>query len=337
MSHHYAFVAAKLLNQCLEQIQGVIDMDEHSNRPHPSNSTFYDIKEALAEAERQLFRYFSFIIQKEVENSLSTQVQEIFEKDDPCFDLPSCVDFLHFVLRESSLAASNHAAHPTHSFYPRRSATDSLLFRLHVALQLCMVRIDDSRLAICGRSYREATAVAKTHAPSLFDMAIGMLGVTTVSVLYVQRSFNLKSSRSLAVYQPFFRNVAKTGVSLIVARWLHQKWSNLWMTAKLVKSIEEIEEWSRQWTLVQCTPAPRPPYKKVPSPSLATDKSNETLLNAAQSRRLIEYALHETTKVRIFCYRSRLTLYAFCVSMLTSETFAPFRHRSGILRASCDS
>lgn len=307
MSHHYAFVAAKLVEQCLEQIQGVIDTDERSKRLHPSNSSLYDMKEALAEAERQLFYYFVYIIQKEVENSSSAQVHEIYEKDYPCYDLASSVDFLHLVLREFSLSAVEHAGHPTHSYYPRRSATDSLLFRLNVALQLCLVRIDDARLVICGRRHTEGPIVdmAKLTTTRVFRpwparMAAGLLGVTTLSLLFVKRHPEFKVLRNVQVYQPLLRNAAMTGVALFATQWLHQKWSNMWMTNKIVKSTEEIEEWSRQWTLVQCIPTPKTPQqlnKKAPSPSPLTETNQDTLLDAARSQRLIEYALHETTKV----------------------------------------
>ena len=48
-----------------------------------------------------------------------------------------------------------------HCYYPSRSALDTLLFRLIVALQLCLVRIDDAHLIITGRR------LAKT-APTTF-------------------------------------------------------------------------------------------------------------------------------------------------------------------------
>lgn len=104
------------------------------------------------------------------------------------------------------------------------------------------------------------------------------------------------------------------------------------MTTKLVKSTEEIEEWIRQWILVQSTPTPKPvlaamgvqtnstfpiatPQTLQQHPHHHHNNNNTTnatddtgnhnsnadicnSLDAARSRRLIEYALHETAKVR---------------------------------------
>ena len=65
--------------------------------------------------------------------------------------------------QESSTSSSSSSSPPQpqhlqinpiqdpHCFYPSRSALDTLLFRLIVALQLCLVRIDDAHLIITGR------------------------------------------------------------------------------------------------------------------------------------------------------------------------------------------
>lgn len=304
MSHHYAFVAAKLVEQSLEQIQTVIDTDERSKHLHPSNLSLYDMKEALAETERQLFSYFAYIIQKEVENSSSEQIQEIYENNDPCYDLPSCVTFLRLVLQEASLSAAVHAGLPTHSFYPRRSATDSLLFRLNVALQLCLVRIDDARLVICGcrnSQRRKGTLVAKlaqatsgNSATYLSTLFVGISGASLFALFSMKRGTNRIG---------LLRTFASTGFVLASTGWLHRQWSNMWMTTKIVKSTEVIEDWNRQWTLIQCIPAPslQPSHRKTLQISTPqTDRCHDTQLNAARTQRLIEYALHETTKVRPF-------------------------------------
>jgi hypothetical protein len=326
MSHHYAFVAAKLAEQCLEQIQHVIDTDERSKRLHPSNSSLYDMKEALTEIERQLYIYFVYIIQKEVENSTSAQVHQEYNAH-TLSDLPSCVNFLRALLQEASLSAVDHAAHRTHSFYPRRSATDSLLFRLNVALQLCLVRIDDARLVICGRR-RDKTSTASSTTSSLVPvtrmsssgtsmlyMAAGMLGATSLTLWsWHRRSSVWATGRSLAVVRHggAVRSIIQAGIVLQLSSWLHYKWSNMWMTNKIVKSTEALEEWSRQWTLIQCTPAPPPlrPHNAAStlpnqalcglpdSSSVDAEKcSADSLIDAAKSQRLIQYALHETTKV----------------------------------------
>ena len=333
MSHHYAIVAAKLVEQCLDQIQSVVDADEHSKRLHSSNSSLYDMKVVLAEIESHLFSYFNCIIEKEVETSTSSQVHEKYKLIDFwSSDLRAQVEFLQFLLKESSIAATVHAGHPAHSYYPRRSATDSLLFRLNVALQLCLVRIDDARFVICGERYKQqqqhehhqitTTLSSGSNRPYLYYTVVGLLGATTFATTYVRQNpdYKLRCTLNLKMYQPLLMNSSKLLLSIVTLQWIHTKWSNKWMTAKLVKSTEEIEEWIRQWILVQSTPTPKlvlptnttlsvPVPQPVPQHhSHVTGSSDEishhsaadicNSLDAARSRRLIEYALHETAKVR---------------------------------------
>ena len=339
MSHHYAIVAAKLVEQCLDQVQSVIDADEHSKRLRSDNSSLYDMKVALAEIESHLFNYFTCIIEKEVETSTSSQVHEKYKLMDTCStDLRSQVEFLQFILMESSIAATAHAGHPAHSYYPRRSTTDSLLFRLNVALQLCLVRIDDARFVICGERYKQhqekqeqpvtMTLALRSNRPYLFYTVAGLLGVTTFATAYVRQNpdHKLRCTMNLKMYQPLLMNTSKVLFSLFTMQWIHTKWSNKWMTTKLVKSTEEIEEWIRQWILVQSTPTPKLPTPQPANPTLPvtvvpqplqshhyhhtnTPKTKDDTfyhnssvemcnsLDAARSRRLIEYAMHETAKV----------------------------------------
>jgi hypothetical protein len=333
MSHHYAVVAAKLVEQCLDQIQSVIDADERSKRLHSDNSSLYDMKVALAEIESHLFNYFSCIIEKEVESSTSSQVHERYQIIDTwSCDLKSQVEFLQFILMEANIAATAHAGHPAHSYYPRRSTTDSLLFRLNVALQLCLVRIDDARFVICGERYqqqqRETTFASNSNRPYFYGTVAGFLGATAFASTYV-RQYQIPifhyTGKNFGMYQPLIMNASKVLVSVLTLRWIHTKWSNKWMTTKLVKSTEEIEEWIRQWILVQSTPTPKLPNVNSTLPAGAPHPSQQQLhqlptntnstrddttfnnsstgdscnsLDAARSRRLIEYAMHETAKVR---------------------------------------
>jgi hypothetical protein len=327
MSHHYAIVAGKLVEQCLEQIQSVIDADERRSHSRSGNTALYDMKVALAEVETHLFYYFTCIIEKEVEQSRSPLIHEMYENrkhNDAYSDLRSKVEFLQCVVQEAARAAAEHIGYPAHSYYPRRSATDSLLFRLNVALQLCLVRIGDAgRVISGGRGYsvRDVTEVA--HLPAhgrshtFLYVCAGLLGTTSLTMVY-SRQQRIASDwrlfqRNLLFYQPWWvRHSCQILLSGVFLRWMHIKWSNLWMTTKLVKSTDEIEEWTRQWTLVQSTPAPHPVVNKivptsVPSQStnqrtiIDSTKNEDCLLDAARSQRLIEYALHETSKVCYYC------------------------------------
>jgi len=152
-SYHYAFDAAKLLIDCLTQVDEVIDTAERGAKRgfqhhHASVvSSLYDMKETLVQAEHQLLCYFLYILQQEIDHASSPQVHEAYSQY-PCYDLPSTVDFLKFVLVAESSAINVKGPDLNPNYYPRRNVTDSLLFRLNVALQLCLLRIDDSRSVV---------------------------------------------------------------------------------------------------------------------------------------------------------------------------------------------
>jgi hypothetical protein len=110
--------------------------------------------------------------------------------------------------------------------------------------------------------------------------------------------------------------VTKAGAALIVGKWLNTKWRTLWMTDKVVRSTHEISEWIQQWQMVQSTATPKgqvliehqkersndsttPPTKGSSSSELLDDKS----------RRLIEYAMQHSSKVRTTVIRVMFFLY----------------------------
>lgn len=324
LSYNYAFDAAKLLNDCLSQIEEVIEIDELSRRGfHASSSALYDMKEALVQVERQLFCYFQYIIQNEVEKSSSPQVHQAYNQ---CrFDgLHSTTDFLSFVLLAESSASSNEEEpnlRPT-NYYPRRSVTDSLLFRLNVALQLCLLRIDDSRSMITGRRQNDVKVPSSLVVPSLtsaigeyvLPIAAAILGFSTLSLSHVRHHIPAPAAviRTYDSYQPILVRVAQSGAALVALRWIHGKWSHLWMAMKLNRSTHDIEEWNTQWSLVQSTTASSTKRNTVPSPRPSSPQpmdddstggyNHEIALDAARSQKLIEYALHDTPKVGTFLF-----------------------------------
>ena len=314
LSYHYAFDAAQLLIGSLAHIQEVIESDEQSSRGfYMSFTSLYDMKEALVQAEHQLFCYFQCIIKNEVEKSTDPLVHKAYNES-RLADLASTAEFLKFVLATASPSCDQeNDLSRISSYYPRRNVTDSLLFRLNVTLQLCLVRIDDSRSTITGRRHSEtkcpSALVVPTFASAMADTLLPIVtacfGISTISLRYARH--RLVSIRILDSYQPMLMKAAQSGAALLALRWCHTKWSHLWMAMKLNRSTRDIEEWNTHWSLVQSTPASRMKTmqtQRPSSPSLPTDDSSDTecnnhevALDAARSQRLIEYALHETPKV----------------------------------------
>ena len=89
------------------------------------------------------------------------------------------------------------------------------------------------------------------------------------------------------------------------------------MTDKIVRSTAEIEEWHRQWRLIEST-----------SSSSSEDASPELL--DAKSRRLVEYATKEAPKV---CKNSTLSPSRFGLSTLTLVLLSS--RRFGNLKEKC--
>ena len=191
--------------------------------------------------------------------------------------------------REETMGSKNQSAGDSTGgpirprFCRSRSATDSLLFHLIVALQLCLVRIDDARFVITGRRYRdEQTSLAIERQWSTRTITIGVASsicVLGIGSVWMFRS-KQKSQPQLNGFLRFSRNAT---VAALVGKLIVREWGSMWMSTKIMKSTAAIEDWQQQWLLVQST-------REAPSDSLTAPE--------VKSQRLIEYALNQSPKVR---------------------------------------
>lgn len=168
------------------------------------------------------------------------------------------------------------------TFDQSRSATDSLLFRLIVALQLCLVRVDDARFVITGHRYQEDTALVEA---SWSPVRIGI--VSTVCMLGFGSFwiFRSKADKPLLQMNGILRFSGKITVAAVAGKMIVREWGNVWMTAKIMKSTAAVEEWQQQWLFIQKT----------------GDSASGSLTSPeAKSQRLIEYALSQSPKVSCF-------------------------------------
>jgi hypothetical protein len=295
MPQTYAFDAADLLLQCLQELQDVIKADER--RGYSSHYALYDMKEALLATDVFLYGHFQQSLKQHHTRSSSTTVQALYALGPPdC--LSSSVLLLRSVLREQQNTDPKHdrktvhSIDQSHSYYPVRSATDSLLFRLIVALQLCFVRIDDARFVVTGRRQKDpSSAVAATRA---MHLSVGCIGAVGFASLLMRRHHG---SIQDGDYRTLLLTSAKLGLAAVATTWLRKSWRNMWMTSKIVQSTRAIEDWNEQWHLVQSAASPDDAQVTKQAQSSA-DESREAALDAAMSRRLVEYALHHTPEVR---------------------------------------
>lgn len=298
MPQTYAFDAADLLLQCQQELQDVIEADER--RGYSSHYALYDMKEALLATDVSLYRYFQqYLEQHQTRSSSSTTVQALYALGPPdC--LSSSVSLLRSVLKaeqqDRDLKHNRKKVHVTdqcHAYYPIRSATDSLLFRLVVALQLCLVRIDDARFVVTGNRQKDASSVVvATHA---LHISLGCISAMGFASLLIRRHHE---SMYAGDYRPLVLASAKLGLAAVATTWLRKSWRNMWMTSKIVQSTREIECWKEQWDLVQSAPTSKNDAQLAKQAQSSADESLEAALDAAMSRRLVKYALHHTPEVR---------------------------------------
>jgi len=294
MPNTYAFDAAGLLQQCLQELQDVIEANERRGHSHYA---LYDMKEAMLSTERLLCDYFQQILEQERITSSSRSVQALYALCPPT-SLSSSISLLRSVLKDKKLKESKKERRTKRSgdsqsqpYYENACSTGLLLFRLHVALQLCLVRIDDARVVVTGRRRERASTVSTAVATHAIHVSLALTGcVGTMgffSVMMHRHRVHLQSRDYLSL----FLASAKIGVATLTGNWLRKSWGNMWMTNKAIKSASSIEDWNEQWHLVQLTA--RQDYRKhaqqTPSNSDAT---------SAITRRLVEYALNHTPEVR---------------------------------------
>jgi hypothetical protein len=108
-----------------------------------------------------------------------------------------------------------------------KSAIDSLLFRLIVILQLCLVRIDEAYCILCSKSKLSTWILAS---------ASGAIAVSSAIIPSHRKNVH-KIGKGLAY----------TGTVLI----LRKGWRLICMNARLLNSSLTLEDWQQQWTLIQ--------------------------------------------------------------------------------------
>jgi hypothetical protein len=285
--HHYAFDSVGLLDDCIEKLQETIDKDVRGRQ-----FALYDLKEALVLTEQLLHGHVLYAIEKE-KKGLEGNI-ELVENYPSC--LSSSVASLKGLLHEKKRQreADNRNVHfrdlqNTRCYYPSRSASDTLLFRLIVELQLCSVRIDDAYYVITGHHRLLDNADRLDARLSLLMVAgcVAGAGVAAVSMRRSQNKLESRDLRSMVVVS------AKLGAAVITATWARTWARNYWMTDKIIRSMAAIEDWQKQWQMVQTT-ACQPIHHREQTEG-QQDAAAELL--DAKSRRLIEYAMMENPKV----------------------------------------
>jgi len=295
--HHYLFDVIPLLDECLKTLQMTIDRDLGSQ-----HYALYDMKEVLCCAERLLRTYLE---------------KKIHVHDHQC-DIHQLTETYRLVLIEKQ--RQNEMNHRKIQFlnpqdppplpevkspcdlYLSRSATDSLLFRLIVALQLCLVRIDDAHLVITGRRIRNTEMDKRRHDEQQMVLAMGMTACCVLGAGVAALSW----TNRLAIDRTRWKEIlprspqgmikgATSGMILLMAiRMANTQWKKLWMTDTIYKSTCEIDDWTRQWQAIQSSTS------SSSSPQCNREQLEQETCGGElledKSRRLIAYAMKNSPK-----------------------------------------
>ena len=246
-SHHYAFDAVSLLDDCIDKLQLTIDRDIHCQ-----HIALYDMKQSLINTERILHHHLLHVLEVELrsdDDESFVNTNNVILNEAQTQTLAMTVETLDRILQEKkrrkeeeeegaancdngSRTMHNNPQSPPvvnkrqdkYCHFPSqsRSATDTLLFRLIVTLQLCLVRIDDAHMIITGRRLAKtrpnhhhqsrATIASSTTTGSMgwspllaatavgFVVALGTVG--TITAINVISSSSSSSSRPNQPQQP---------------------------------------------------------------------------------------------------------------------------------------
>jgi acetyl esterase/lipase len=296
-AHHYAIDAASLLETCISRLQETIARDKRKR-----HKSLVDMETALATTERLLLAYICQQVDLEREAASNVQLEE---GDNSNHDVPptllEAIEIFQSVLnvkkhrqelqsrqekRGTFFRNKRKGCNGTSATIPQQrpvfdhsgSPIDSLLFRLIVTLQLCLVRINDAFMILTGRRYREKdekSLVQSSYKTRVVGSACCVLGLGSLWLIRSKRTSN--NRRTIAIDSHGFATlVGKVALVAVTTKFLVREWGNVWMTTKILKSTADVEEWQQQWLVVQTTGGSFTSHEK--------------------SQRLIEYAMSQSPK-----------------------------------------
>ena len=253
MKSYYLYDASQLLQQSLNELQEIIEANEVSGRSH---HTLYDLREALIVTERQLHQHVHSMLDNDSRVFRNAAEQSLL----------SLVESLRLQEEKRKRKCSNNntrsSADVPFVYYPTRNATDSLMFRLIVILQLCVVRIVDARYVLTSiRKKEESAFLQKRDSVILAPLTLGATWVlfklpTHKLISWSNNKLLLSKTRIFdhADWTAIAAILAQAGVAAMSAYWLKHKWGMLWLTTKLSKTTADLEVWNSQFFTVQSTP-----------------------------------------------------------------------------------
>eukprot|EP00978_Attheya_sp_CCMP212_P024578 scaffold77469_cov50-Attheya_sp.AAC.3 len=202
------------------------------------------------------------------------------------------------------------------NLYSTRSTTESLLFRLIVALQLCLVRIEEADNIICGKrpssniSSHTSISQRKTTKPkdlykckqTRMDKRKSGRKLKIVGVSLAAIGTALWVGKTVKTKQDGIEAARTAGKAIIVtssAILIRRGWMIICMNARLANSSAAIEEWRHQWLVFKSSggfgrqQSDASPSQFMRGPG-CVDEMDETL--DEKSKRLLQCIPLQSTK-----------------------------------------
>lgn len=314
-AHHYLFDAASMLDDCIDKLQKTIDQDLKGHY-----YALYDMKEVLVSTEHLLHRYLVQILEIEKKDHGRKNATATAHREAASTSIMGTMTELKETLKEKQRQKEELHRRKIHFRNPQdpvsvqknslynsgRSATDTLLFRLIVALQLCLVRIGDAHVVLTGRRIGVSTQDGEQN---LGRRILILTGCCLIGAGVSLRDHQQLGGRKLQQLSTGIENqkialgtLAKIGTALAIGAWVKSKINTMWVTEKIIQSSNEVEEWVKQWQVVQSTVSPGEKVDQLRMPGQRTYIKPTTELQPSglldeKSRRLIEYAMKHGPKV----------------------------------------
>uniref|UniRef100_A0A7S3V5U9 Uncharacterized protein n=1 Tax=Chaetoceros debilis TaxID=122233 RepID=A0A7S3V5U9_9STRA len=248
--HTYAIDAAQLIIECRQNLKSIL---VHSPRPADVNPNITDLDRTLLSTEQLVHYHLLMLIEvindeKRLERnfdsaqnqsssapislsrSTTTTLAESVEnlKQLSRKNGPRKINRSQFIPHpQSSSTKCNGESSATVKGSTEKTATDSLLFRLVVILQLALVRIDEAKSIICRRSR--------------VSILFGVSAVTTIA-----------STRLMQTHERSAANNVCKGITLVgILSASRNGWRKLCMNTRLLNTSLILEDWQQQWTLIE--------------------------------------------------------------------------------------
>ena len=158
--------------------------------------------------------------------------------------------------------ANSTISSASNSLHPERSADDSLLFRLAVILQLCLVRIEEAEKIILTTKYHHVSKEDNTKENSNLEPCddriipefyyfywgkkVLLTAASAATVILLGRRYETAFQKQKISTDSIIKGIGSISAALFIRRG----WMDLCMNARLAHTMLSLEDWQHQWNLV---------------------------------------------------------------------------------------